>query len=204
MECPNCLRSYDGCASGGDESVVPRILSSCGHSLCHSCISQLYHEKQVQCPLCNALNTAPTVHAFTKNLALLQVMAENTDRIATNQSLNQGALLDRLDLNDQSNQRMSARQSPFDQFNSTLMHHYASNQAGQAMCSEHFKNIEAFCWTDQQALCIDCLLTLQSHKHHEVLNIEKSMDKEENNIKQLMNDITLVKERISNNQESII
>jgi hypothetical protein len=51
-----------------------------------------------------------------------------------------------------------------------------SSKSTQA-CTQHKKPMEAFCWTDMKAICIDCLLSSQVHKNHEILNLEKSIEK---------------------------
>jgi zinc-RING finger domain len=79
MECPNCFQSYEGALSNGDQSAVPRILSKCGHSLCHSCVVKFYQNKKVQCPICGIANIAESIQMFAKNLALMQLMVESQD-----------------------------------------------------------------------------------------------------------------------------
>ena len=71
MECPNCQQSYESALSKADQSAVPRILSKCGHSVCHSCVLKLYNNKRIVCPICASVNIADSVQMFTKNLALM-------------------------------------------------------------------------------------------------------------------------------------
>ena len=61
--------------------MTPRILSVCGHSFCHQCVSDLYKEKKVECPLCQTLNPADSISNYTKNLALLSGLGEKSERI---------------------------------------------------------------------------------------------------------------------------
>lgn len=62
--------------------------------------------------------------------------------------------------------------------------------------------MEAFCWTDLKAICIDCLLTSQSHKNHEILNLEKSIEKQEQSIKVLGENLNLTYSRLKKIQDS--
>lgn len=48
-----------------------------------------------------------------------------------------------------------------------------------------------------KSLCIDCLLLQNSHKNHEVLNIEKSMEKEDAKIKIIEEKLNHTKAKIS-------
>jgi hypothetical protein len=53
-----------------------------------------------------------------------------------------------------------------------------------------------------KALCIDCLLIVQTHKNHEVLNIEKSLEKEDMRFKAIEEKFNSIIGRIS--KESIL
>ena len=48
MDCPVCLDTMDDPVS-----------LNCGHSFCHTCISNLVRDKAVKCPMCNTVQKLP-------------------------------------------------------------------------------------------------------------------------------------------------
>ena len=70
MECFNCNHTYD------DSQHCPRLLPSCGHSLCEDCLKDNYFQNAVLCPECKTLNHAPTISSFPKNLALISIKCD--------------------------------------------------------------------------------------------------------------------------------
>lgn len=64
LECPICLDRFDD----------PRILITCGHSVCFKCISQLYKDGGVMCPFDRAITTASSLDGFKVNFALRDVI----------------------------------------------------------------------------------------------------------------------------------
>lgn len=73
MECFKCLEEF--C----ETQRTPRILTSCGHTLCQECISFIFTDKSVTCPQCETKSTSTNPSAFPANLALLQ-LAKSTPR----------------------------------------------------------------------------------------------------------------------------
>ena len=66
MQCPECHKPYNA------ETIVPRILVGCGHTICEACAFDQIDEKlSVTCPECGVDSDAETVNVFPKNLALL-------------------------------------------------------------------------------------------------------------------------------------
>ena len=51
LECPVCLDYYNN----------PQILTSCGHTVCNTCIKQLINNFSVACPLCNRLTNVTNI-----------------------------------------------------------------------------------------------------------------------------------------------
>ena len=46
LECPVCMEYY----------VSPKILSSCGHTICSNCVNQIGDNEQISCPICKKLS----------------------------------------------------------------------------------------------------------------------------------------------------
>jgi hypothetical protein len=67
MECPNCHLVYN------DEENCPRLLTTCGHSLCESCLKAHFFDGAILCTECKKLNRAVALSMFPKNLALITV-----------------------------------------------------------------------------------------------------------------------------------
>ena len=59
------------------------------------------------------------------------------------------------------------------------------------ICTLHGKKADAFCWSDKDYLCIECLLSA-SHKSHEVISIQKGLEREE-----------IVRKEISSKEEDL-
>lgn len=62
VECPVCLKLYS----------EPRILTNCGHTFCHKCISRVTLQGLIRCPLC----AVETPVLSTKNNYALQELLE--------------------------------------------------------------------------------------------------------------------------------
>ena len=67
MECYECHLEFE------EPHRVPRILTTCGHSLCQSCLSTLWKSSHLTCPQCHTKNPAASVLSFPANLALIQL-----------------------------------------------------------------------------------------------------------------------------------
>ena len=67
MECYECHLEFE------EPHRIPRILTTCGHSLCQSCLNTLWKSTTVVCPQCNVKNQAASVLSFPANLALIQL-----------------------------------------------------------------------------------------------------------------------------------
>eukprot|EP00347_Sterkiella_histriomuscorum_P000730 403374725 len=214
MECPNCQRSYDQFASG-DQNVIPRILTVCGHSICHFCVTSLHHNKQIQCPLCKTINPGETVQNFIKNLALLQVLVENStaiinakessfyqnsDDVSRNSNIHDSNEQQQSSSGQQSGKNTSSNHNT----SNTTINFSQFNKNTSEVCLDHQKPIEAFCWTDKVSLCIDCLLISQNiHKQHDVLNLEKSLIKKDIKLNQTQDKIQQIKLKIQQSQTQL-
>ena len=67
MECFNCKTIYN------ENNHCPRLLISCGHSICENCLKDLYYDGAILCPECKTINRTLNIAAFPKNLALVQL-----------------------------------------------------------------------------------------------------------------------------------
>lgn len=69
--CSNCLRPY--CAA----TLLPRILITCGHTFCHSCLADQFVNKAIKCFECDEVCHIDTVEQLPKNQALLKTQSSN-------------------------------------------------------------------------------------------------------------------------------
>jgi influenza virus NS1A-binding protein len=67
MECYECHLEFE------EPHRIPRILTTCGHSLCQSCLNTLWKGSCLSCPQCHVKNPAASVLSFPANLALIQI-----------------------------------------------------------------------------------------------------------------------------------
>lgn len=67
MNCQGCWNSYN------ETDRSPRLLTSCGHSICEKCTAELYRDGSIICPECRFRNNAPMVTCFPRNLALINL-----------------------------------------------------------------------------------------------------------------------------------
>ncbi|CAG9313320.1 unnamed protein product [Blepharisma stoltei] len=74
MECFKCSIEFE------NQVHIPRILTSCGHTLCEFCLKSLFENKAITCPQCNVISSAPTILSFPTNLALMQIQTQKTSQ----------------------------------------------------------------------------------------------------------------------------
>ncbi|OMJ73023.1 hypothetical protein SteCoe_28379 [Stentor coeruleus] len=72
MECYECHLDFE------EPHRIPRILTTCGHSMCQSCLNTLWKNSIVTCPQCNVKNPAASVLSFPANLALIQLRQKSS------------------------------------------------------------------------------------------------------------------------------
>jgi len=81
MECPSCKTKYD------QEAHCPRLLVTCGHSVCETCLKTYFYDGAIVCYECRKLNRAANPNFFPKNLALVQAkpgsIQDGLDRFMT-------------------------------------------------------------------------------------------------------------------------
>jgi hypothetical protein len=68
MNCPSCKQKYN------DSTIIPRLLTLCGHSLCELCLKNtIKQESKVKCLECGTSDTNGDLASYPKNLALLEL-----------------------------------------------------------------------------------------------------------------------------------
>lgn len=67
-DCTVCFKRYD------DDGHRPRVLTSCGHSFCSTCITEMIKDNKLQCPNCRASCDLSTVDQLPVNFALLDIV----------------------------------------------------------------------------------------------------------------------------------
>jgi len=79
FDCPICLLKYN------QKDNLPKILSSCGHTLCSSCLNQMLSKNSLNCPLDRKIFDHPVKSAdeLPTNLFVLQLLDE-AFRISSN------------------------------------------------------------------------------------------------------------------------
>ena len=69
LECSICCEKFD------DQQHCPRLLPSCGHSFCTSCLQSLLKKNTINCPTCRSTVSAPAgLATLPKNFALLDIL----------------------------------------------------------------------------------------------------------------------------------
>jgi hypothetical protein len=69
--CQFCAKKYNV----GER--IPRILVNCGHTFCTNCLSKLYKDNRVRCPLCKKLiKNLETVEKLPLNINILYEVVE--------------------------------------------------------------------------------------------------------------------------------
>lgn len=188
MNCPKCLNKYS------NQSNIPRILNKCGHTFCEECLisiscsvnksqsegsfevnaeldSSIPKTYQIVCPNCNLQTVIDEVSYLTKNLALLEnVLAVNTSTAepANNMSTS---------------------------LNSSTL---STKKSARLVCSNHSKDLEAYCETDKMMLCVSCILE-NDHKNHDLSSIDKAAQKERANLESGFDKILKLEEYLKDN-----
>ena len=67
MDCPECKQEFD------ESNHIPRILTSCGHTLCETCMKLRFKKKSILCPQCAVTTNTSALSSLPTNLALIQL-----------------------------------------------------------------------------------------------------------------------------------
>ena len=76
LECPICMEYY----------VSPKILSSCGHTICDSCVKKITSDKNIQCPICHKLSLVESLNTNYVVQDLVNQMHNNKEKYRVNLS----------------------------------------------------------------------------------------------------------------------
>ena len=149
MECFNCKDPYN------ENDHCPRLLVSCGHSICEKCLKELYYDEAILCPECKTANKTNDISTFPKNLALVQLKTSCYNE----------------------------KQKSKHPHGTDIM--FETSRELVSICDKHNKKIEgtkylnyfnnlkisAFCEKERLLLCITCILEV-GHKSHELNSIQ--------------------------------
>ncbi len=74
MECQICYEIFDS------KSVVPKILTTCGHSFCKICLDRIINKKfLVNCPVCREKTKINQKDNLPTNYALIRIIEKNKE-----------------------------------------------------------------------------------------------------------------------------
>lgn len=79
LECKVCLLKF----SEEDENLCPRILTSCGHTLCKTCIDRLrvqdfsFNENKIKCPFDRKTTILPRDNQLPKNFTIIEMIRDS-------------------------------------------------------------------------------------------------------------------------------
>ncbi|KRX04280.1 hypothetical protein PPERSA_11404 [Pseudocohnilembus persalinus] len=187
---------------------------------------KLYTNNCVVCPECSFCNQSCDINIFPKNIALLKannIREQNQqDQKEQQQQLNlqQQRLQDfsrqyasnivQLNHDNKQNKNYSnsdTKASNYDQIKQNNLQEqiYFKDKKNENQCNKHQKKFEAFCQTDEQLLCINCIIQ-DGHQMHSIDSIEEAFAKEKENlsylfiqIKEQRNDLQQLINKIDSN-----
>ncbi|XP_051718737.1 tripartite motif-containing protein 16-like [Ctenopharyngodon idella] len=178
LTCPVCLDLLN------DPVTIP-----CGHSYCMSCITNSWNQREIyRCPLCNhTFNPRPVLH---KNVVFAELVEElkktslqaatpAADPPAVDPTGSEDVPCDSCTGNKQKavksclecqssycQNHLQQHESLFGGKGHNLMD--ATEQLREMICPKHGKMLEIYCRTDQQCVCMLCLV--DEHKNHDTVS----------------------------------
>jgi len=81
QECPICSNEY----SDSEKTYLPLMLTTCGHSFCHSCCNRLYSDLKIKCPFCSAITQCQAVEDLPRNWTLISILRQTEKPEASHQ-----------------------------------------------------------------------------------------------------------------------
>ncbi|XP_018940161.1 tripartite motif-containing protein 16 [Cyprinus carpio] len=151
----------------------------CGHSYCMSCITDCWKQKRVyRCPQCR--------HTFTSRPALCKnvIIAEMVEKLKTTDL--QTAEPGDVECDVCTGKKYKAVKSCVECLNSYCQSHLEHHEnlfkdrrhnlmdpirrLHEVICPKHNKQLEIYCRTDQQFICLPCLM--DEHKNHDTVTAE--------------------------------
>lgn len=78
MECQICYEIFDS------QSIIPKILTNCGHSFCKICIERIINKKTlVSCPVCRERTIITQKESLPTNYSLIKIIEKNNEDLPT-------------------------------------------------------------------------------------------------------------------------
>jgi len=78
MECQICFEIYDS------KSIIPKILTNCGHSFCKICLDRIINKKTlVYCPVCREKTNINNKDNLPTNYSLIKIIEKNNEDLPT-------------------------------------------------------------------------------------------------------------------------
>lgn len=150
FKCPICQNKYN------EEANVPRLLLSCGHTVCTYCINQSIslNNKTITCPEDHTTyQNIENAESMPKNMTLIKLIKKTNENISSPKRNNTLSATNRLLESIKTTKNKSARKSI-------------------TYCIQHQNRaLEIICIDDKCKICTNCALFGQ-HKNHNVTNID--------------------------------
>ena len=160
-KCPLCNQQYN------EETLIPRILLNCGHTICSQCISSSENSKtSLKCPEDNTEYQNISLTSFPINKALIRLLHKISESKKENK---ENSLIKTLSSKESENKSINtARASRIN-----LENLKSTNSKTIEKCSEHpSRNLEMICLEELCKICTNCAI-FGKHKNHNVINIDE-------------------------------
>ena len=197
--CPKCKLLFDSV------NHLPRILSTCGHTLCTYCINEQLHNTptKVCCPIDNTIyNDISNINIFKENSNLIEELQESLN-IPSNHNYeisNEDIFFDKSGImnSDKFNDTMNSLNLNSSIISSSHCYYRKSKdirinlgENNSSMCNIHTLPLNVICIDERKKICSQCALN-NEHVNHQIITENEFM----NNIDSL---IDLFQE-VDNNQ----
>ena len=160
-KCSLCNQQYN------EETLIPRILLNCGHTVCSLCISSCENSKtSLRCPEDNTEYQNISLTSFPINKALIRLLHKISESKKENK---ENSLIKTLSSKASENKSINtARASRIN-----LENLKSTNSKTIEKCSEHpSRNLEMICLEELCKICTNCAI-FGKHKNHNVINIDE-------------------------------
>ena len=92
MECQICYEIFDS------KSIIPKILTNCGHSFCKICLDRIINKKTlVYCPVCREKTSISQKENLPTNYSLIKIIEKNNEDQPTKNLLEKYKYFDSLE-----------------------------------------------------------------------------------------------------------
>ncbi|CAL2031760.1 unnamed protein product [Caenorhabditis brenneri] len=221
LECQVCLALF----SDHIESSIPRILSACGHTICHSCAVNIQkmtsNQLAIACPF-DRIVTKMTARKLPRNFAIVELIRERAERAELAEKMKAAEICEdpinpcyenqkhestkycktcEVDFCD--NCFLSAHSSKI--FSSHQFDSVSHRRFRLLKCSDHSNQfishfcIEKKCEASTPLCCNTCIENL--HENHTMIPIEKRAEQNERRLSELLETLNSTEERMSESLE---